>query len=323
LASAFVRWATRQFAPGDRFDAWHDALNLNYGRWASAPNRLPTFSATVECGLVDAFRVIECVCDPCAGQRTWADIGHNPEDIVALQLVLRGKEEVRFAGEEFLLRPGDILVWDSLRPMDFKVVEQLHKLSVILPLSRLRNWLPNRWQSIRRVIAPDSGAARLLSSYLQSLAPRKAVDGINNSDALIETTIGLLVNALELEPARSADCMREVQLERVRSYIDEHLSEPDLAPSKIAAANRISVRYLHWLFESIGTTVTQFVIRERLERCRRDLGNPMMRNRKIADVAFSWGFSDVTHFNRRFKTEFGMSPRLFSKMFADSCGAGA
>ncbi len=323
MASAFVRWATRQFAPGDRFDAWHDALNYNYGRWASAPNRLPTFSATVECGLIDAFRVIECVCDPCAGQRTWADIDHNPEEIVALQLVLRGQEEIRFAGQEFLLRPGDILVWDSLHPMDFKVVEQLHKLSVILPLARLKNWLPNRWQNIRRVIEPDSGAARLLSGYLRSLAPRKAVDGINNSDALIETTIGLLVNALELEPARSSECMRDVQLERVRSYIDEHLSEPDLAPAKIAAANRISVRYLHWLFESIGTTVTQFVIRERLERCRRDLGNPMMRNRKIADVAFSWGFSDVTHFNRRFKTEFGLSPRLFSKMIADGCGAGA
>jgi AraC-like DNA-binding protein len=323
MASAFLSWTTDQFAPGDRFDAWHDALNENYGRWASLPQRQPTFSATVECGLVDAFRVIECICDPCAGMRTRADIGQNPEDIVALQLVLGGREEVRFAGEEFLLKPGDIFVWDSLRPMDFKVVEQLHKLSVILPLARLRNWLPNRWQNIRRVIAPDTGAARLLSSYLRSLAPRNAVDGINNSDALIETTIGLLVNALELGHAKSSDRMRDVQLDRVRSFIDEHLSETDLTPPRIAAANRISIRYLHWLFESIGTTVTQFVIRERLERCRRDLGNPMMKNRKIADVAFSWGFSDVTHFNRRFKTEYGLSPRSFSKMLTDGCGAGA
>jgi AraC-like DNA-binding protein len=322
MASALVRWTTDQFEPQDRFEAWHQTLNDNYGRWASVPPALSTFSATVECGLVDAFRVIECVCDPCGGVRGHAEIGRGAEDFVALQLVLQGCEEVRFAGEEFVLKAGDILVWDSERPMDFKVVERLHKLSVVLPLARLRNWLPNRWHSIRRVIAPETGAGWLLSSYLQSLLPRRALGGINNGDALIETTIGLLVNTVDLGQSRSADCLRDVQLERVRSYIDEHLAEPDLTPSKIAAANRISVRYLHWLFESIGTSVTQHVIHERLERCRRDLGNPLMKSRKISDVAFSWGFSDVTHFNRRFKSEYGMSPRSFSKMLADGGGAG-
>lgn len=320
---SLVRWTTDQYAPKDRFDAWHEALNENYGRWASLPHPQPTFAASVECGIVDSFRVIECICDPCGGVRSQADVARGAEDFVALQLVLQGRERVRFAGEEFVLKPGDILVWDSARPMDFKVVEQLHKLSVVLPLARLRNWLPNRWHSIRRVIAPESGAARLLASYLQSLAPRRALDGINNGDALIETTIGLLVNALELGQSKSADCLRDVQLERVKSYIDEYLAEPNLSPTRIAAANRISVRYLHWLFESIGTSVTQYVIRERLERCRRDLGNPMMQTRKIADVAFSWGFSDVTHFNRRFKAEYGQSPRSFSKMVADGGGAGA
>jgi AraC-like DNA-binding protein len=320
--ASLVRWTTDQYAPSDRFDAWHGALNDHYGRWASLPQAQPGFSASVECGVVDAFRVIECVCDPCGGVRTQADVARSTDDFVALQLVLQGREQVRFAGEQFVLKPGDIFVWDSARPMDFRVVEQLHKLSVVVPLSRLRNWLPNRWQNIRRVIAPDSSAARLLASYLQSLAPRRALDGINNGDALIETTIGLLVNALELGQSKSNDCLRDVQLERVKSYIDEHLAEPGLSPSQIASANRISVRYLHWLFESIGMSVTQYVIRERLERCRRDLGNPMMRKRKIADVAFSWGFSDVTHFNRRFKSEYGQSPRSFSKMIADSVRAG-
>ena len=318
---SLVHWTTGQFAPRERLDAWHEALNANYGRWASLPQPQATFSASIECGLVDAFRVIECVCDPCGGTRSQVDVARGSEDFVALQLVLQGREHIRFAGEEFVLKPGDIFVWDSARPMDFRVVEQLHKLSVVLPLARLRNWLPNRWHKIRRVIAPESGSAKLLASYLQSLTPRRALDGINNGDALIETTIGLLVNALDLGQSQSADCLRDVQLERVKSYIDEHLPEPELSPAKIAAANRISVRYLHWLFGSIGTSVTQHVIKERLERCRRDLGNPMMQTRKVADVAFSWGFSDVTHFNRRFKAEYGQSPRSFAKMVADGGSA--
>ena len=28
----------------------------------------------------------------------------------------------------------------------------------------------------------------------------------------------------------------------------------------------------------------------------------------IGDIAYSWGFSDLSHFGRRFKAEFGCSP---------------
>ncbi|MGA1495853.1 MAG: helix-turn-helix domain-containing protein [Rhodothermales bacterium] len=317
MASAFARWTTDEVEASDRFDAWHVALNDNYGGWSSVPTLAPTFSAVVECGQVDAFRVIECVCDPCGGTRNRSDMVRDQDEFVALQLVLQGREEVSISGEAYVLNPGDILVWDTTRPMSFRVVEQLHKLSVMLPLARLRNWLPNRWEDVRRVIQPQSTAARLLGSYLQALAPRRAMDGFNNSDALIETTIGLLVNALEPGQSRVAAQPRELQLERVRNYIDEHLTDPDLSPGHIAAANRISVRYLHWLFETLGTSVSQYVIRERLERCHRDLGNPLMAGRKVSDIAFSWGFNDVTHFSRRFRQEYGMSPRSFAKMITD------
>jgi AraC-like DNA-binding protein len=322
MASAFIRWATDEFEASDRFDAWHVALNGNYGGWTSTSPLTPAFSAVVECGQVDAFRVIECVCDPCGGTRDRSDMVRDRDEFVALQLVLQGREEVCFAGEQFLLNPGDILVWDTTRPMNFRVVEQLHKLSVMLPLARLRNWLPNRWEDVRRVIQPQNTAARLLGGYLQALAPRRAMDGFKNSDALIETTIGLLVNALELGQSRNSVQLRELQLERVMNYIDDNLNQPDLTPGRIAAANRISLRYLYWLFETLGTSVSQYVIKERLERCRRDLGNPLMARRKVSDIAFSWGFNDVTHFSRRFRQEYGMSPRSFAKMVADGGGAG-
>ncbi len=79
----------------------------------------------------------------------------------------------------------------------------------------------------------------------------------------------------------------------------------------IAAANGISVRYLHCLFGPEGTTVLQYVIKERLVRCRRELLNPVMVHRTITDIAFSWGFQNSTHFSRRFKEAFGLSPHEF------------
>lgn len=235
------------------------------------------------------------------------------DEFLALQLVLDGHEQIHFAGEELVLSNGDILVWDSTKPMDFRVVERLHKISVLLPLNRFRNWLPTTWQSIQRVIRPKSEAAYLLGSYVVALSPRRTADGLNNSDALIETTIGLLVNSLQIVVPRPPESQREAHLERVRRYIDQYLAEPDLTPTKVASANHISVRYLHWLFHGMGVSVAQYIIRERLDRCRRELASPATNRRKVSDIALSAGFNDVTHFSRRFKQEFGRSPRAFSK----------
>jgi AraC family transcriptional activator of tynA and feaB len=53
----------------------------------------------------------------------------------------------------------------------------------------------------------------------------------------------------------------------------------------------------------------QWVWSERLERCRRDLEEPLLRVRTVSEIAYSWGFSDVSHFSRSFKQKFGITPR--------------
>lgn len=76
----------------------------------------------------------------------------------------------------------------------------------------------------------------------------------------------------------------------------------------IAQSNKISLRYLHQLFEAEGCTPWRFVMRERLAGSYRDLVNPAMGPKNITDIAFSWGFSNVAHFSRKIKIEYGSSP---------------
>ena len=313
MASIYDSWSTESFDDRHQYDAWDAELSTVFGRWSISLPSTTKFSASVESRSLDSFKVVECICDPCGATRGHAEMLADHSDFLALQLVLDGYEQIRFAGEEVELEAGDIFVWDSTKPMDFRVVQRLHKISVLLPLMRFRNWLPTSWQSIKRLIRPQSDAGRLLAHYLAALSPRTMVGGLNNGDALIETTIGLLVNSQEIALSRPPESQREMHLERVRRYIAQHLTDPDLTPTRVAEANRISLRYLHWLFEGIGTSVAQCIIRERLQRCRQELGSPATNRRKVADIALAAGFNDVTHFSRRFKQEFGVSPRAFSK----------
>ncbi|GAA2977763.1 hypothetical protein GCM10010519_10910 [Streptomyces lactacystinicus] len=88
-----------------------------------------------------------------------------------------------------------------------------------------------------------------------------------------------------------------------------NLYDPDLSPAGIAAANFMSVRFLHKLFQPEGVTVGGWIRAQRLERCRRDLLRPMAGELGVAGIARRWGFVNSSHFSRAFRAAYGMTPR--------------
>jgi AraC-like DNA-binding protein len=83
----------------------------------------------------------------------------------------------------------------------------------------------------------------------------------------------------------------------------------------VAAATGISVRYANTLLSQQGTSLERLIVARRLERCRRALEDPGQSHRTITEIAFAWGFSDPSHFNRRFKAEYGCAPRDYRQRF--------
>ncbi len=47
----------------------------------------------------------------------------------------------------------------------------------------------------------------------------------------------------------------------------------------------------------------------RLEKCRAALVDPAQTSRRVSDIAYAWGYTDLAHFSHRFKERFGVSPR--------------
>ncbi len=301
------KWQTIDYEASDQLDAWREKLSSVYGLWNLTTPGADRFHAEVTVHAAGKLQVVNCLCDPCGAvkKRTTA----SDRDILAIQVVVSGREHFTIDDGKKVLGPGDVLIWNTTRPMAFEVIEKMHKISLLMPLARLRHWLPQSWYSIENMAPSGSSAARLLGSFVNSMRPEDGTDILGDSDALTEAAIGIIVGALggEKRPADPAS-LKDVQLLRVKRYINGHLDDPELSPAQIANANRISLRYLHWLFATAEISVLQYVIRERLLRCRRELLNPMMAKRTITEIAYSWGFQNSTHFSRRFKGEFGVSP---------------
>lgn len=95
------------------------------------------------------------------------------------------------------------------------------------------------------------------------------------------------------------------RINRVRDYIDEHLSDP-LTLTELAEVAAFSPFHFHRIFAAmVGEPSGQYVRRLRLERAAQQLvASP---RKPITAVALDCGFSGSAPFARAFKESFGVS----------------
>ncbi|MDA0915550.1 MAG: helix-turn-helix domain-containing protein [Proteobacteria bacterium] len=314
-----ISWSTRDVSAREQYDNWVATLNQTFGTWHPEFPNARGFFADVKASKLPGMALVECKCDPCGAQRTRKDTRAIHEEQLTIQLVLSGREYIQSGDQEASLSKGDVFVWDDTQPMRFSVIEPFHKMSLVLPLERLRDWVPNEWRELPRHLRNGEPSATMLGSFLRSLSE---IDFENNPmryNALIEAAIAILVAPVAKKNTNKS--LRLAQLETIKAKIQPMLRDPDLDLDIIAAKNRISLRYLHWLFEASDTTPWRYIVQQRLEGCKRDLQNSEHSNRSVTDIAFSWGFSNSAHFARRIKAEYGYSPTELRRMAYESLDA--
>jgi AraC-like DNA-binding protein len=116
------------------------------------------------------------------------------------------------------------------------------------------------------------------------------------------------VTAVDHGSPQQRQWLEETLLLRIKHYIEHHLTEPTLNVECIAAVHHVSVRRIYQVWAGCELPLSQWIIRARLEGARRELARPGTAP-AIAVVARRWGFVDPTHFGRRFRAAYGMSPR--------------
>ncbi|MER7246947.1 helix-turn-helix transcriptional regulator [Kribbella sp. NPDC000426] len=153
---------------------------------------------------------------------------------------------------------------------------------------------------------------RLLTGFLTQLAQDNT--SYTPHDAVRLGTVGLdlvtatLAHFLERDDDIPADSRQRVLYLRITAFIEHHLGDTTLTAGEIAAAHHISVRSLHRLFQQHGMTVRTWVRGQRLERCRRDLADPLRHRVPIQAIAARWGFAHPADFTRAFRALHGITP---------------
>jgi AraC-like DNA-binding protein len=107
---------------------------------------------------------------------------------------------------------------------------------------------------------------------------------------------------------------------RISGVIRDSFADPDFGPAEVAAKARISLRYLHKLFMERGLTCREFIYSRRLDYAARLLHRraSLATDQPLSDIAHACGFTDYTHFARKFRHRYGQAPGAYSFAHAPS-----
>lgn len=131
---------------------------------------------------------------------------------------------------------------------------------------------------------------------------------------LVDLLTSLLAHHIAKGVTVAPPSRQRVSFLEIQTFIQQHLDEPQLSPNDIAGAHHISVRYLHRLFADQDLTVAAWIRHQRLDRCRRDLTDPLLHRRPVHAIAAKWGFIRPADFTRVFRAAYGMPPSEYRRL---------
>jgi AraC-like DNA-binding protein len=243
-----------------------------------------------------------------AYERDRAKVARTGLDMIFVQIISEGSD-VRLHGDEaYVTRPGDVCIEDMTRPFATRA-QTCGNFSLVLERAALGQDEAVLDGLHGLVLKQETLAAQLLNTHVRTLWAGVRQIKAAEAAAAAQAT-GLLLGALAAPLARSRDggeAVASALLQRVKRYIQHNLALPGLTPDAVAQAMGMSRATLYRVCASIGG-VGDYIRRQRLQRVFSDLGDPRLRHKSIAEVAYSWGFNDWSAFSRAFKSAFDMTP---------------
>jgi AraC-like DNA-binding protein len=239
------------------------------------------------------------------------DLLRDGNDCLEVIVAQSPELNITHQGREIRLAPGDATIMQASATGRVGSHESFGFFEVMIS--------PAEWEArgtrpedgLMQRLSGKSEAVQLLRRYLGFIEKRLTVS-VDNRSIIRRHIIDLTVLAATTRCSIGESGASAVVATRRASaldYIASHFSDPELSLAKVAQSQSISPRYLQRLLESSGTSFTAHVTELRLKHAFTLLTTENLIDVRICDIALQAGFSDISHFNRLFRSRFGETPK--------------
>ncbi|WP_313802523.1 AraC family transcriptional regulator [Sphingobium sp.] len=234
------------------------------------------------------------------------EFGARPPSDYAV-LVLSFGRSISAMNSASIGKPGTIGLLRFIDCSDFRPPSEFDYLIAHVPRTALETELGEP-APYGCAIPAYRGAGAVLASSLRALADCSLRDETDQSLRSLLPEYARLIQTTMMRV--QSDCVSDItseQMETVRDYLQQHLSDPALTSEQVAVGCGMSRRQLYRHFEGTGQGFAEMLRMLRLDRAAFELrDSPRL---SIAEVAYRCGFENPVSFSRSFKAQFGCSPR--------------
>jgi AraC family transcriptional activator of tynA and feaB len=304
-------FSTKSVHPRDRFDFWHSAACKNLVDHNSRPECRLSFDAGIETGSLGNVELVLFHNSPMEFSHTRNHVARARADDLFVCRQVRGALFLEQDTRQVVLEAGDLTLLDPLLPYEGRLSLDSKQLVIKVRRHELEARVGKTRGMVARLIKPigvEDSLTSSLSGMLPSFAGKMSViaQEMVGNHALDLIAISL-AKTMEGDRPRLSSAKALVQL-NVRAVIEARLTDPALDAQTVADAAGISVRYANAALADDDMSIMRLIQARRLARCRYALDDPTQAHRTVSEIAYGWGFSDMTHFGRRFKKAYGILP---------------
>ena len=240
-------------------------------------------------------------------------VGHHDAEHINFNLILEGQGRLHQYGRKASISPGAMTIGVQDAPYQMNFEGPFRLLFFIFPRRMIGLSAANLRAVSTRPVYPNDPITSFMIPYLKQFEHHFGAVTLRTGKHLINSAVDLIdtlaQHILENDAdERSLSVRRHTLLEQAKEYIEKNLADPDLTPTRIAAALFITPRHLHGVFQPEGITVATWIRERRLEKCLRDLAEPQQAHVPVSAIGARWGFVDPSHFSRLFKRTYNTTP---------------
>lgn len=301
----------------DQGEAWRNRLSSAFSELTPEPLQATEPAGSVSGSRLGEILVFEVSGSPQIVRRSTSAVRGAPSDLLKVCVQVRGRATVVQDGREVVLDPGQLALYDTGRPYALRLEHDWTSAVMVFPRDALGLPRGATTRAMERPYSAKHGPGAVLAEFVSTAVNQ--LDHLFGSSAtrLGDAGLSLLAGTLSEHATTSSAEVPDTLRAQVMAYVQQHLADPRLSRSTVAAAHGMSPRTLNRLFQTEPHTVTDYIRHLRLEAVRRDLRDPLLGNRSVAAVAARWCFVDAAHFSRVFRAEYGYSPSEIRDQSAD------
>lgn len=220
-------------------------------------------------------------------------------------------------GREAWVTPDQWSIYDTTDSYAVANPVRVEHLIVMIPKAQLVERGLALDPLMARRLGGSGGVARLALETMRSAyreLPTMSEPAARGVGEAITQFVQLAL--LDLAGIATAQSQHEGLRDRIKAHIGAHLGDPGLSVDSIAQALNCSRRLLYNAFAEEADGLAGYILRRRLEACRKCLEDRSQLQRSITDIAFSLGFSNMAHFSRVFRSHLGLPPSDYRRSVA-------